>query len=98
MVEMPAGSVVVFAGTLLHRGGANTTDRPRLAITPQYCEPWLRQQEPMMLVAGAAAADYPPALQSLLGYSIHPPFMGHIGGRHPLKTLPAPAAAHPARS
>src|SRR5215207_6642883 len=97
-VEMPAGSVVVFAGTLLHRGGANTTDRPRLAITPQYCEPWLRQQEPMMLVAGAAAADYPPALQSLVGYSIHPPFMGHIGGRHPLKTLPAPAAARPARS
>jgi ectoine hydroxylase-related dioxygenase (phytanoyl-CoA dioxygenase family) len=100
-VEMPAGSVVVFAGTLLHRGGANTTDRPRLAITPQYCEPWLRQQEPMMLVAGDAAADYPPALQSLLGYSIHPPFMGHIGGRHPLKTLPvstsAPAAARPAR-
>jgi ectoine hydroxylase-related dioxygenase (phytanoyl-CoA dioxygenase family) len=96
-VEMAAGSVVVFAGTLLHRGGANTTDRPRLAITPQYCEPWVRQQEPMMLVAGDAAADYPPMLQSLLGYSIHPPFMGHIGGRHPLKTLPAPAAARPAR-
>ena len=26
------------------------------------------------------------------------PFMGHVGGRHPLKTLPAPAAARPARS
>ena len=36
-VEMPAGSVVVFTGTLWHRGGANRTDRPRLAITPQYC-------------------------------------------------------------
>ena len=51
-VEMPAGSVVVFAGTLFHRGGANTTDRPRLAITPQYCEPWARQQENMMAVVG----------------------------------------------
>jgi ectoine hydroxylase-related dioxygenase (phytanoyl-CoA dioxygenase family) len=97
-VEMPAGSVVVFAGTLLHRGGANTTDQPRLAITPQYCEPWARQQENMMFVVGAAAAEMPPVLQSLLGWSIHPPFMGHIDGRHPLKTLPAPAAARPARS
>jgi ectoine hydroxylase-related dioxygenase (phytanoyl-CoA dioxygenase family) len=86
-IEMPAGSVVVFAGTLLHRGGANTTNRPRLAITPQYCEPWARQQENMILVAGAAAASYPPVLQSLIGYSIYPPFMGHVDGRHPLKTL-----------
>jgi ectoine hydroxylase-related dioxygenase (phytanoyl-CoA dioxygenase family) len=107
-VEMPAGSVVVFPGTLVHRGGANTTERPRLAITPQYCEPWVRQQENMMVVAGPSAASMPPVLQSLLGYSIHPPFMGHIGGRHPLKALaavaelglsePAPAAARPARS
>jgi ectoine hydroxylase-related dioxygenase (phytanoyl-CoA dioxygenase family) len=87
-VEMPAGSVVVFAGTLLHRGGANTTDRPRLGITPQWCEPWARQQENMIVVAGAAAATMPPALQSMIGYSIHPPFMGHVGGRHPLKSLP----------
>jgi hypothetical protein len=29
----------------------------------------------------------PPALQSLLGYSIFPPFMGHVDGRHPLKAL-----------
>ena len=26
-------------------------------------------------------------VRSLLGFSIHPPFMGHIGGRHPLKTI-----------
>jgi ectoine hydroxylase-related dioxygenase (phytanoyl-CoA dioxygenase family) len=88
-VEMAAGSVLVFAGTLLHRGGANTTDRPRLAITPQYCEPWCRQQENMIVVAGAAAATMPAALQSMIGYSIHPPFMGHVDGRHPLKSLPA---------
>ena len=96
-VEMPAGSVVVFAGTLFHRGGANTTDRPRLAITPQYCEPWARQQENMMAVVGDRAAAMPPVAQSLLGYSIHPPsggtaVLGHIDGRHPLKSL-RPAAA-----
>ena len=30
-----------------------------------------------------------PRLQALLGYSIHPPFMGHANGLHPLRTLPA---------
>jgi ectoine hydroxylase-related dioxygenase (phytanoyl-CoA dioxygenase family) len=92
-VEMPAGSVVVFAGTLFHRGGANTTDRPRLAITPQYCEPWARQQENMMAVVGPAAAAMPPVLQSLLGYSLFPQsgataVLGHVDGRHPRKLLP----------
>ncbi|MBK7685751.1 MAG: phytanoyl-CoA dioxygenase family protein [Rhodocyclaceae bacterium] len=29
---MPAGSCVVFQGTLLHRGGANRSDAPRLAF------------------------------------------------------------------
>ena len=86
-VEMPAGSVVVFLGTLWHRGGANLTDRPRLAITPQYCEPWARPQEQMVLSVGAAAARYSDRVRSLLGYSIHPPFMGHVNGMHPLRLL-----------
>ena len=86
-VEMPAGSVVVFLGTLWHRGGANRTDRSRLAISPQYCEPWARQQEQMVLSVGAAATRYSERVQSLLGYSIHPPFMGHVNGMHPLRLL-----------
>ena len=86
-IEMPAGSVMVFSGTLWHRGGTNTTDRPRLAISPQYCQPWARQQENMILAVGSAASSFPLQLQSMLGYSIHPPFMGHVDGRHPLKTI-----------
>jgi ectoine hydroxylase-related dioxygenase (phytanoyl-CoA dioxygenase family) len=91
-VEMPAGSVAVFAGTLWHRGGANRSDHPRLAITPQYCEPWARQQENMMAVVGPVAAGMAPVLQSLLGYSLYPTtgataVLGHIDGRHPRKTL-----------
>ncbi|MGH9135112.1 MAG: phytanoyl-CoA dioxygenase family protein [Ilumatobacteraceae bacterium] len=86
-VAMPAGSVVVFAGTLWHRGGANRSDRPRLAITPQYCEPWARQQEQQILAVGDKAADYSKRVQSMLGYSIHPPFMGHVNGLHPLRLL-----------
>jgi len=48
---MPAGSVIVFMGTLWHRGGANQSAAPRLAITPLYCEPWLRQIENQVLAA-----------------------------------------------
>ena len=86
-IEMPAGSVVIFAGTLWHRGGANRTDRTRLAITPQYCEPWLRQQEPQMVAIGPRAAEFSLRIQALLGYSIHPPFMGHVNGLHPLRLI-----------
>ena len=41
-ITMPAGSAVVFMGTLLHRGGANRSNRTRLGITP----PVLRALDP----------------------------------------------------
>jgi ectoine hydroxylase-related dioxygenase (phytanoyl-CoA dioxygenase family) len=84
---MPAGSVIVFSGQLWHRGGANRAGSARCCISPQYCEPWARQQENMMLAVGARAAEYSPRVQSLLGYSIHPPFMGHVNGQHPLRLI-----------
>jgi len=88
VAEMPPGSVVVFLGTTLHRGGANHTTVKRLAISPQYGAPWARPQETFMLsVRREMAARYPVRVQELLGYSIHPPFMGHADGRHPRKHL-----------
>jgi ectoine hydroxylase-related dioxygenase (phytanoyl-CoA dioxygenase family) len=87
-VEMPAGSLVLFAGTLLHRGGANRSARPRRAFSHQYCEPWARQQENFTLsVPRERARAMSPRLRQLLGYSIHPPFMGQLAGRHPEKSL-----------
>ncbi len=73
---------------LLHRGGANRSTLPRWAMSHQYCEPWARQQENYTLsVPHARAAEMSPRLQALLGYSIHPPFMGQVAGRHPGKVL-----------
>ncbi|MBI5516005.1 MAG: phytanoyl-CoA dioxygenase family protein [Deltaproteobacteria bacterium] len=87
-VVMPAGACVVFAGTLVHRGGANRTGAPRCAFSHQYCQPWARQQENFTLaVPVEVAREMPPALQALLGYSIHPPFMGQLTASHPLKAL-----------
>jgi ectoine hydroxylase-related dioxygenase (phytanoyl-CoA dioxygenase family) len=79
---------LVFAGNLLHRGGANRTDQPRRGFSMQYCQPWARTQENYFLtVSREQARAMSPRLQALLGYSIHPPFMGHAAGRHPRKYL-----------
>jgi ectoine hydroxylase-related dioxygenase (phytanoyl-CoA dioxygenase family) len=88
--EMPAGACVLFLGTLLHRGGANRSAAPRLAFSNQYCEPWARTQENFFLgVPPQQVRGMRPRLQELLGYSIWPPFMGHVTASHPLKTLEA---------
>jgi ectoine hydroxylase-related dioxygenase (phytanoyl-CoA dioxygenase family) len=87
-VEMPAGACVVFAGTLVHRGGANRSSARRCAFSNQYCQPWARQQENFTLsVPADVARGMPPELQGLLGYSIHPPFMGQLSASHPVKAL-----------
>jgi ectoine hydroxylase-related dioxygenase (phytanoyl-CoA dioxygenase family) len=88
-VTMPAGSVVVFNGTLLHRGGANQADTIRLGITPQYCAPGLRQIENMVLaVPPHQAAKYSERIQNMLGYNIiEPGFMGYVDGMHPRKLI-----------
>lgn len=84
----PAGSCVVFLGTVLHRGGANKSEAPRLGISNQYCEPWARPQENFFLgVPQDRARQMPDRLKELLGYSIHPPFMGQLSGYHPSKAL-----------
>lgn len=83
-IEMSAGSALVFLGSTYHRGGANTSDAARLAITPQFCEPWVRPIETMTLaVPPEAASKYSPRVQSLLGYGICPPFIGYVDGRDP---------------
>ncbi len=85
---MPSGSLAITKGTLWHRGGANRSDRPRLIITPQYCAGWVRQLENMALAVPADVAEHlPERARELIGYSIHPPFMGHVNGLHPRRLL-----------
>jgi ectoine hydroxylase-related dioxygenase (phytanoyl-CoA dioxygenase family) len=85
---MPAGSCVLFLGTTWHGGGGNESAAPRLAFTAQYCEPWLRTQENYFLaVPKEKVRGRSEAMQRLLGYSIHPPFMGMVDGMHPKRCL-----------
>ncbi|HXQ11748.1 MAG TPA: phytanoyl-CoA dioxygenase family protein [Caulobacteraceae bacterium] len=87
-LEMPAGAIAVFPGTVVHGAGANTSGKPRLAYTNQYCEPWLRTQENFYLaVPRERVAAMAPEVQTLLGYAITPPFLGMVTASHPAKTL-----------
>jgi ectoine hydroxylase-related dioxygenase (phytanoyl-CoA dioxygenase family) len=87
-VEMPAGACLAFLGTLLHRGGANRSTAPRLALSNQYCQPWARTQENFYLgIPREQVSNMSPRLQQLLGYDIWPPFMGHVTASHPAKAL-----------
>jgi hypothetical protein len=87
-VVMPAGSCVFFVGTLWHGGGANTRRRERLAVTAQYCQPWLRPMEAFTLsVSREIARTVSDDIRRMLGYSIHPPFVGAVDGLHPLRLL-----------
>ena len=85
---MPAGSAIVFDGATWHRGGANRSTGTRLAISPQYCQPWLRPQESQLLIVGPEEARAcSERMRSMLGSSIHPPFIGQVDGMHPLRLV-----------
>ena len=87
-VEMPAGAGVFLQGTLIHCGGANASDKPRLALTNQYCEPWGRAQENFFLsVPRDRVRGFPPRLRQMMGYDVWSTFVGHVSSTHPAKSL-----------
>lgn len=89
--EMPRGSVLAWVGNLVHEGGANTSDAPRLGVTMNYNQAWLRQQENQYLGLPREVVErFPERLQRLVGYDVHPPFIGHVEGSDPVKRLGRP--------
>jgi hypothetical protein len=85
---MPAGALMIAKGTLWHRGGGNSSGTDRLIVTPQFCKGWCRPLEQQLLaVPPEKVARFPKRVQELLGYNIHPPFMGYVDGMHPGRIL-----------
>jgi len=84
-LEMPAGAVMIFHGSLWHGGGANTTtDEWRLGVNVQYCPGFVRQQQnPYLGIPSEIAAGFSDRLLELLGYRLYKGIMGHIDGRSP---------------
>ncbi len=84
-LEMPAGSVMIFHGSLWHGGGANTTtDVWRCGVNVQYCPGFVRQQQnPYLGIPPEIAASFPDRLLALLGYRLYKGIMGHVDGKSP---------------
>lgn len=69
---MPAGSLLLYLGTTFHGGGANASDRPRMALVNTYSLGWLRQEENMYLAVPRETAEtLPEPIRKLMGYRRH---------------------------
>lgn len=91
---MKAGSIMLWQGTVVHRGGNNYSSETRLGITTQYCQPWLRPVENMSLAVPAEkAAQYSDKIRGMLGYGLLAgSFMGYVDGLNPRKLCEEAAA------
>jgi hypothetical protein len=77
--EMPAGSIVVYDGSIWHGGGANRTGEARRGIICNHCVGWMRQEEDQLLALDRDyVAQLPPRLQRMVGYSVYRGLMGHV--------------------
>jgi ectoine hydroxylase-related dioxygenase (phytanoyl-CoA dioxygenase family) len=92
---MRAGSAVVYLGSTIHGGGANTTaDRWRRGVHISYTLGWLRTEENNYLaVPPAIARTLPRRCQEVLGYAVHDAlamnggYLGMVSLRDPLELL-----------
>jgi ectoine hydroxylase-related dioxygenase (phytanoyl-CoA dioxygenase family) len=84
-LEMPAGAVMIFHGSLWHGGGPNSTgDEWRCGVNVQYCPGFVRQQQnPYLSVPPEIARTFSDRLLALLGYRLYKGIMGHVDGRSP---------------
>jgi ectoine hydroxylase-related dioxygenase (phytanoyl-CoA dioxygenase family) len=97
-LSMPAGSVMIFHGSLWHGGGANTTeDEWRCGVNVQYCPGFVRQQQnPYLGIPAEVAATFPDRLLELLGYRLYKGIMGHVDGKSPGEVVFGPRMAETA--
>ncbi len=71
--EMPAGSAVLYLGSTIHRGGANTSgDQWRRGMHLSFVLGWLRTEENHYLATPPEIArNLPRPAQEMLGYASH---------------------------
>lgn len=74
---MPRGSVLLYLGSLLHGGGANRSNAPRMGLVNTYALGWLRQEENQYLtIPREIAESYPERVRRLMGYQTHGRLLG----------------------
>ena len=83
-VEMAAGSVLFYNGSLWHGGGANRSQAARRGIVANYCAGYLRQEECQLLaVPREQVEEFSPRLRRLVGYGTYRGLIGHVDQRNP---------------
>jgi hypothetical protein len=79
-----AGSVVYFLGTTYHSGGPNISDKPRHALTVQYCQPYIPPLENLMFcVDPRKLNEIREKVVDMMGYKSGFPFLGSGMSREP---------------
>jgi len=65
----PAGSILIFNSNLWHRGGLNTTDKPRRSVAPMFSKPYFKPQFDYCRALGYEKVEnLSDNLQQVLGY------------------------------
>ena len=76
---MPAGSVLLYSGSVVHGGGENRSDEARRGLNITYALGWLRTEENQYLSCPPhIAKDLDPELQELLGYTMGSYALGYF--------------------
>lgn len=87
VAEMPAGSVLFYAGNLLH-GAGRCAVGTRTGVSLQYAVGWLQQEENQAFaVPLEVARTFDEDLLKLMGYDVIARNCGEIDSRHPLDAL-----------
>lgn len=87
--EMPAGSVLLYSGSIVHGGGANRAGVPRVGMSITYLLSWLRQEENQYLSCPPEVArTLSSELQGLLGYTIGNGSLGYFSPSRPAQGHP----------
>jgi hypothetical protein len=84
----PAGSAVIWLGSLIHGAGANQTSIMRRGLAFSYTLGWLAQAERLLVsTPPEIARRLPKRVQRLIGYQLHKPNLGWIEERDPIEWL-----------
>lgn len=80
---MPAGSVLLYSGSVIHGGGENKSSEDRWGLNITYTLSWLRTEENQYLSCPPEIAkDLDPDLQELLGYTMGNYALGYYSDPH----------------
>ena len=68
-----AGDVLLFNSNIWHRGGVNTTDKPRRSLTPMFCRPWVKPQFDYCRALAGVQYDLSDYQEQVIGYHARVP-------------------------